>query len=506
MNHKLISLLLILTVVICMIVAACPSAAAQDDASDPPADNASTLAVPQIRVTTEEGNGLSLQKADGYVNAVISITDTDGTALQDSVQFKVRGNTTAMTTILKKAYTFKFSKKKNVLGLGSGKKWALLANAFDPTMLRNAVANTIAHELSLDYTSNRRYVELWVDDSYRGCYEVYEPVEEGTDRVEIDIKSNNGMKDFMLEYEAQRVEDGAVYLTVDGLRFVMSEPEEPNEEQLQYITSVMESVINVLKSGSREEIEAVIDVDSFTKYYLLNEYVKTFDFDMSSVFYYYRDGKLYAGPAWDYDLSAGNLNDGLNGKRYKEAVPTTGLYIDQKNLYRYLCDKEWFNSAVRSVYLGHYGFFCDINADGGLMDRLYAENQALFDRNYAPDCWKVTKWWINISKPPLATYRENYDYLRDWYRARNRWLTMHFDIARDVLFFGDVDADSDITIIDATVIQRFLADIPTAFPERVQDCGDTDRDGSVTILDATAIQRWLAGLKEIDGIGEPILQ
>ena len=51
------------------------------------------MTVPQIRVTTENGNGTALQKEDGYQNAQITITDTDGSVLTNNCQLKVRGNT-----------------------------------------------------------------------------------------------------------------------------------------------------------------------------------------------------------------------------------------------------------------------------------------------------------------------------------------------------------------------------------------------------------------------------
>ena len=57
---------------------------------------------------------------------------------------------------------------------------------------------------------------------------------------------------------------------------------------------------------------------------------------------------------------------------------------------------------------------------------------------------------------------------------------------------GDVDDDGEVTIVDATAIQRMLADLPTK-AYAVWNA-DYDDDGSVTILDATAIQRKLAGL------------
>ena len=207
------------------------------------------LDVPQIRITTENGNGLTLQKEDGYVNAQIEIKDTDESVLADAVSFKVRGNTTALTWVTKKAFTFKFAKKKNVLGLGSGKKWALLANAFDPTLLRNYSAFELARELGMEFTSNQKFVELWVDGSFRGCYILYEPVEEGKDRVNIDIESNNGKKDFMLELEQVAQEEDKTYITIDKkkIRFAFSEPEEPNEEQVAYVQGIMDDILEVLK-------------------------------------------------------------------------------------------------------------------------------------------------------------------------------------------------------------------------------------------------------------------
>jgi hypothetical protein len=99
------------------------------------AAEAEELTVPRVYVTTDDGNGNTIEKADGYVGANIKIEDVDGSVLEDKASFKVRGNSTALAE--KKPFTFKFSKKKDVLGMGKGKKWALLANCFDPTLMRN---------------------------------------------------------------------------------------------------------------------------------------------------------------------------------------------------------------------------------------------------------------------------------------------------------------------------------------------------------------------------------
>lgn len=456
------------------------------------------MTVPQIFVYTDEGNGTELQKEDGYQDAKIFIKDTDGSMLTDDCSFKVRGNTTALSWITKKPYTFKFGKKKDVLGMGKGKKWALIANAFDPTMLRNYTVFSLAHEMGLSYASNYKYVELWVDDSFRGCYMLFEPVQEGKDRVDIDIEGNGGKKDFLIEYEAQREEDDVTYFNVQGLRFIASEPDEPDDEQLKYIHDTMYDIIKIIRTGDREAIEQVVDTESFAKFYLLNEYAKTFDFSMSSVFFYYKDGKLYAGPPWDYDLSFGNANPDFS-QRAKEAVETENLYCNHKNMYRFLCKHSWFNDEVRKVYLKYYNAFENAGAEGGLLDTAKETYGDVLTRNSTEAGWYAGKWWINNMGKPLLTYDQNYNYLKDWCAKRSTWLSNWFDVA---YLKGDVSKDMQITVDDVTEIQRLLAEFDTDNPGSVKIRGDVNGDGRVNISDATDIQRYLAEVENPYNIGD----
>lgn len=67
---------------------------------------------------------------------------------------------------------------------------------------------------------------------------------------------------------------------------------------------------------------------------------------------------------------------------------------------------------------------------------------------------------------------------------------------------GD-DGDGKVTITDATMIQKYLAEfnMPDNF---VFDACDVDKSGSITVTDVTQIQRYLAGLDAPEGIGKPI--
>ncbi len=454
------------------------------------------VSVPKIEIDTENGRGAQLLKSDGYVNAQISITDSDGSMLSGAVQFKVRGNSTAIDLIAKKAFTFKFDKKTDVLGMGKGKKWALLANCFDPTLLRNYMVFDLAGKLGLPYVSSQRFAELWLDGSYRGCYTVYEPVQEGSDRVDIDTDGN---RDFLLEYEASRTEDDVVYINISGVRFAINEPDPPDSEQTAYITDVMTDIVTTLRYGTEAQIRDKLDIDSFAKYYLLNEYAKTLDFGMSSVFFFYKDGRLYAGPPWDYDLALGNANAEIQSTAAKEGARTDGVMQTTKNLYRWLCDKDWFTDEVRRVYTGNYSDFAAISADGGTLDTLRAEYQTLFNRNFG--VWKVSRWWLNYQKVPLATYEDNYSFLKGWCADRNDWLTEYYGLSPYTYFIGDTDDSGEVDSFDVTMLQRYLASIPTLLDDRAITRASITGD-ALDVIDATMIQRYLAEIPTRYPIGE----
>ena len=68
----------------------------------------------------------------------------------------------------KKSFTLKLDKKTNLCGMGSSKKWALVANHYDKSLLRNTVADYIGSKLTnLAWTPESRPVDLWVNGSYR---------------------------------------------------------------------------------------------------------------------------------------------------------------------------------------------------------------------------------------------------------------------------------------------------------------------------------------------------
>lgn len=73
------------------------------------------------------------------------------------------------------------------------------------------------------------------------------------------------------------------------------------------------------------------------------------------------------------------------------------------------------------------------------------------------------------------------------------------------IILGDADGDRTVTIIDATLVQRKLADIPVSadFSEKA---ADVNGSGDIDITDATFIQRWLAEIRTPYDIGLEIAE
>ena len=458
-----------------------------------------TPEVPQVKIVTNDGVGLSLKKEDGYVGATVTIVDTDGTEISGAADVKIRGNSTSRLN--KKSYTIKLAKKANVLGMGKAKKWALVANMFDPTLLRNYVSFHTAAELGIPYTSEIKVAEVWMDGSFRGCYSFIEPVQAGETRVDIDVDSNGGMNDFLIEREHNRVEEGAVYFKTNGIRFVCSDPDKPNQEQLDYIQSTMNRLVETMKNGNRAQIEDCIDLDSFAKYYVLNEFVKAVDFDYSSVYFYYKDGKLYAGPPWDYDLALGN-EDAAASANYEASNQTDGLHCNTKHFYKWLCQYPWFFDLVRKVYTEHSAFLDDIGAENGFIDSAAQEFSAPIERNFSKSGanWNQTAYYQNLNRKPDSTYSENLEYFMNWTSQRALWLNSYFTQDVTAYTLGDSDSDDVVSILDATVIQRQLASVPVKSCDSIS--ADADGDGSMSIIDATIIRRWLVYFSITDPVGE----
>ena len=105
-------------------------------------------------------------------------------------EFKGRGNS-SWEVYDKKGYQLKLGEARMVLGMDRAKTWVLLANASDPTLLRNKLVFDITRQMDLTFAPEGEFVDLWINGDYRGVYLLTEKVQIGPNRL--DLTSGHGI-------------------------------------------------------------------------------------------------------------------------------------------------------------------------------------------------------------------------------------------------------------------------------------------------------------------------
>lgn len=393
-----------------------------------PADAASQL--PQVYITTDETIG-----RDDYVDCVITIHDPTGvyTDVYDpESSIKVRGNSTSSGA--KKPYNIKFDSKVELLGLGKGKKWCLLSNMYDKTQFRNKLAFDFALEVGISYTSSSCFAEVYLNGEYCGLYQIAEPVDVGSTMVDIDTE--NG--DYLMEVEPYRgyAETYGVIGPQTGIILAFNDPDEPTAEQQKWMKVFIANVELALLSNDYEEVKKYVDVESFAQNYVVQELFKNVDYVQSSTRYYIKDGKLYEGPVWDFDLSTGNCSSSYY-PAYNN-VNTSGLSYE--GIYcvtlfnQYLFRYDEFKALALEKYLEFQPQIINLYEDNELgkckIDVFFEKYADAVAKNN--ELWS-TKTASNIFEhaPVDGTYEGEINYLKDWLKNRNEFILNYYGLVKE---------------------------------------------------------------------------
>lgn len=384
--------------------------------------------VPKVLIYTNEEQIVT----EGYTNCSIVIIDEKGgkheTIRDDASTIKIRGNSTSAGH--KKPYNIKFSTKTDVLGMGANKKWTLLANCFEKTLLRNQFAFDIAKQLNVPYTPDYRVVDVYVDEVLQGTYLLVDPIEVGETRVDIDTTKN----EFLLELDLNPEDENSQYFFSGRYRikFAINEPnlDDLTNEQFDYVEDFVKKAEKALASKDMTEIEKYFDIDSMASFYLVQEFFRNVDVNTSSTRFHIKDGKIYGGPVWDFDLSAGNYRLDYYANMHDHwGNSYAGLHAVNMPWFGALTEIEEFQNIVNQKFLEYQDVFVNLYEDNvngkNHIDATIETYRESISRNYGEAGWDVSKIYTDglvLERFPFMTYEENVEYYRKWLRKRNEWL------------------------------------------------------------------------------------
>lgn len=369
-----------------------------------------------------------------YIDCTLDLVDKSGKFAEltaNDAVIKVRGNSTSNGE--KKPYNIKFSSPENPLGLGNGKKFCLLANLFDKSLMRNKLSYDFASETGgCDYTPRSEYIDVYLNDRFLGNYLMTQDIGDGKDKVDIDVRKN----EFLLEYEPYEGYSNPmnVRTPIYGLLLGFNEPEDPTNSQLSWIYDFLSKAEQALQSRDIAKIKRYFDLDSFVDFYIVSELFKNIDFATSSTRFYIKGGKLYAGPIWDLDLSAGNVSEEYDYGPYNEYWnkdttfdSTEGFYC-RKLWYSELFECEEFEELFEKRYAELSERIINLTTDNKLgknrIDLLVEKYGKSFKANYSRAGWKISRVYGAFeTRYPEKTFDGNIESLRNWLIKRHEWIS-----------------------------------------------------------------------------------
>lgn len=248
-----------------------------------------------------------LSKQEWMEGASMTIVSANGQIeYQGSLSVKGRGNTS--WGFPKKPYALKLDKKSEILGMKKHKRWCLLANWADRSLIRNAVAFELARQTELDWTPSGQHVELVLNGEHLGNYFLCEQIKVDENRVNISNPSEPiADRGYLMELDTYFDEAFKFRSPLRDLPWQFKDPDEVTDEQQafmeQYVADMEHSLYDSLCFINRDFTE-YMDLGSFADYWMVYEIAQLREPNHPKSVYMHKDagGKMQAGPVWDFDL------------------------------------------------------------------------------------------------------------------------------------------------------------------------------------------------------------
>lgn len=404
--------------------------------------------IAEVHITLADGKQIGDIKNEKYdadyvgkLNGTMIICNSASSTYADSVlyngkiQIEGRGNTT--WGVPKKPYNIDLldgSLGENpapILNMPESNEWALLAFWHDRSLMRIPIAMYLGQQLAgIPWTPRLRYVEVWVNDEYRGLYCLSEKVQRGDNRV--NLKKLTDVVDdqteprisggYLLEGSSEEKlseEEKAVdFKTSSDINFSFKYPKAKNvtTAQRDWIKNYLNEFESILWGNNFKDptngYQKYMEIPSFIDWTILHEQSKGPDnlFHASTFVSKERSKKLNMNAPWDFDLSYANGGDKdeagnmVRTHRWFARLAEDPAYFSQYTA-RFDELRPLFYQ-IPQIFEANYQFL----KETGVLVREKAKWPQILTE-YTPE--------TNMAKP--TDYHAHIRYLSDWIASRDAW-------------------------------------------------------------------------------------
>ncbi|MBO4590857.1 MAG: CotH kinase family protein [Bacteroidaceae bacterium] len=317
--------------------------------------------LPTVYVDTYSGRNITSKST--YVLCTLTWLDGEECVTYDSVEIRGRGNST--WGLAKKPYRIRFKTPTKLLGKGFAKarSWTLLANHADKSLIRNAVTFDMGTQLGQPFAPAARFVDLVLNGTYFGNYQVSDQVNVGGKRVDIveqDIAADaesNITGGYLLEVDGFGTGEPVYFRTSKNLIVTIHSPDEDiiNTAQKNYIRNYLNGYEAALFNAKTYKdpvagYRALTDTATLVSWYIASELSANPDCFWST--YIYKDcddDRLYFGPLWDYDIAYNNCD--RIGDVTRRTMVDAAFGSDLTKVWvKQMTTDAWFNEAVNRAW------------------------------------------------------------------------------------------------------------------------------------------------------------
>ncbi|MBX7117892.1 MAG: CotH kinase family protein [Gemmatimonadaceae bacterium] len=238
-----------------------------------------------------------------------------------AVATQVRGRGNSTWSAPKKPYRLKLASARTVLGFPAERDWVLLANYWDQSLARNALALQFSAALGMAFTPRCAPVELFLNGVHQGAYQLCDQVETGTFRVPM---APGGW--FLELNDIRRVDPDETWFETPAIHeyttvghgdtipsvWTFKAPDPPTPAQVDAVRQELVAFEDALYGPDFADPDLGyarrLDARSLVDWWLVMELTKNNDAAFSFGVYAYKgaSGRITFGPVWDFDLAFGN--------------------------------------------------------------------------------------------------------------------------------------------------------------------------------------------------------
>lgn len=375
-----------------------------------------------------------------------TIISADGTEIvSDSGSVRLRGN--ASMGFPKKPYRIKFDKKRHVLDSpAKAKKWTLINNYGDKTLMRNYLAFDLSRRVEMPFTPFCVPVDVMVNGEYKGCYQLCDQVEVGKGRVEIDemeatdIEGEALTGGYFIEIDAYAYDEAVYFYSNRSNPVTVKSPDEDVIQTVQlnylksYFNTMEASLFKTNFSDPEEGYRQYLDVESFLKHFIVGEFAGNTDTYWSTYMYKPRnDEQFHVGPVWDFDLAYDNDNRTYPINNLTDYIyATKGSYAGQMRSFvnRIIKSDAGAKQQLEAMWaeLRNSDKFCEdslIQVVDDMALWLDESQQLNFKR------WNIMNTKVHQNPKIWGSYEKEVENVRSYIRKRIAWFDkkLHYDPA-----------------------------------------------------------------------------